>query len=77
MVTLDWPAALGIARVLSVVLEETPFVLRPSNEVEKPETPADKTPEQKLIVELQEAVTASRQRAEAAELRLLEIKRGG
>ncbi len=77
MEMLDFPEARSIARILSVVLEETPFVLRPSNEVAQPEAPADKTPEQKLLTELQEAVAATRQRAETAEAKIVELKRGG
>ncbi len=77
MLTLDWAPARSIAQVLSVVLEESTTVFPPSNEAAKPEVPAEKTPEQKQIEDLTEALMATRKRAEDAELHILEMKRNG
>ncbi len=81
MLTLDWPQARAIAQVLSVVLEETPFILRPS-ETAQPEVSQE---ELKSVIELQAKsirefandLEATRRRAEAAEAKLVEMKRGG
>ncbi len=75
--TLPGEPAAGAKWILAIVLEEDPPGMPPVVEQIKAAEPADKTPEQKLIAELQEAVAATRQRAETAEAKIVELKRGG
>ncbi len=66
------PAA-GAKWILSIVLEDEPPDMPPVVEQIKA---AEPTPEQKRIAQLEEMVTATRARAEAAEMEILRLKRG-
>ncbi len=75
--TLPGEPAAGAKWILAIVLEEDPPNMPPVVDQIKAAEPAEKTPEQKQIEDLTEALRATRARAEAAELKVLEMKRGG
>lgn len=70
------PAA-GAQWILAIVLEEDPPGMPPVVEQVKAAAPAEKTPEQRQIEDLQEALAATRERAEKAEQKYVELKRNG
>jgi hypothetical protein len=80
--TLDWPEAKAISRVLSVVLQEEASAFPPSNEAAKSEVPSEPTIELKRcllrIAELEDALWATRERADAAEAKYVaEVRKHG
>ncbi len=81
LMALDGPVSHQVADVLAVVLEEAISVFPPSNEAAKPEAYEELKSvielQQKSIMEFANDLAATRQRAEAAELKVLEMKRGG
>ncbi len=69
----------GARYALGMVLEledSTTSSFPRSDEAAKPEVASEPTAEQKRIAKLEEMVTATRARAEAAEMEILRLKRG-
>lgn len=77
LVASQVPGSEIAARILNAVLEEPASVFPASNEGPKPEVPAEKTLEERQIEDLQAALTATRERAEKAEQKYVELKRNG
>lgn len=70
------PAA-GAKWILAIILEEDPPGMPPLVQQVKDAEPAEKTAEQRQIEDLQEALAATRERAERAEVKYVELKRNG
>lgn len=77
LVVSQAPDAQTAARVLDVVLEEVTVSVAPPTPQQILDGPAEKTPEQRQIEDLQEALMATRERADKAEQKYVELKRNG